>query len=135
MRFKRRMTPITRVDLIPMIDIVFQLVVFFMVSSTFIITPGIGIEFPESRTAEPVAMSRLVVTLVSSDEVYLSKERHTLESLDQALGDLSEEEREQAKTLILEADTEVPYGLIVETLDLLRENGFKGVNLKMREGE
>lgn len=135
MRFKRRMTPITRVDLIPMIDIVFQLVVFFMVSSTFIITPGIGIEFPESRTAEPVAMSRLVVTLVSSDEVYLNKERHTLESLDQALGDLSEEEREQAKTLILEADTEVPYGLIVETLDLLRENGFKGVNLKMREGE
>jgi biopolymer transport protein ExbD len=135
MRFKRRMTPITRVDLIPMIDIVFQLVVFFMVSSTFIITPGIGIEFPESRTAEPVAMSRLVVTLVSSDEVYLNKERHTLESLDQALGDLSEEEREQAKTLILEADTEVPYGLIVETLDLLRENGFKGVNLKMREEE
>jgi biopolymer transport protein ExbD len=129
------MTPITRVDLIPMIDIVFQLVVFFMVSSTFIITPGIGIEFPESRTAEPVAMSRLVVTLVSSDEVYLNKERHTLESLDQALGDLSEEEREQAKTLILEADTEVPYGLIVETLDLLRENGFKGVNLKMREEE
>jgi biopolymer transport protein ExbD len=106
-----------------------------MVSSTFIITPGIGIEFPESRTAEPVAMSRLVVTLVSSDEVYLNKERHTLESLDQALGDLSEEEREQAKTLILEADTEVPYGLIVETLDLLRENGFKGVNLKMREEE
>jgi len=129
------MTPITRVDLIPMIDIVFQLVVFFMVSSTFIITPGIGIEFPESRTAGPVAMSRLVVTLVSSDEVYLNKERHTLESLDQALGDLSEEEREQAKTLILEADTEVPYGLIVETLDLLRENGFKGVNLKMREEE
>lgn len=135
MRFKRRMSPITRVDLIPMIDIVFQLVVFFMVSSTFIITPGIGIEFPESSTAEPVAMSRLVVTLVSSDEVYLNKERHTLESLDQALGELSEEEREQAKTVILEADTEVPYGLIVEALDVLRENGFKGVNLKMRDEE
>ncbi len=135
MRFKRRLSPITRVDLIPMIDIVFQLVVFFMVSSTFIITPGIGIEFPESRTAEPVAMSRLVVTLVSSDEVYLNKERHTMKSLDEALSDLTDEERERAKTLILEADTEVPYGLIVEALDVLRENGFKGVNLKMREEE
>jgi biopolymer transport protein ExbD len=135
MRFKRRLSPITRVDLIPMIDIVFQLVVFFMVSSTFIITPGIGIEFPESRTAEPVAMSRLVVTLVSSDEVYLNKERHTMKSLDEALSDLTDEERERAKTLILEADTKVPYGLIVEALDVLRENGFKGVNLKMREEE
>lgn len=135
MRFKRRLSPITRVDLIPMIDIVFQLVVFFMVSSTFIITPGIGIEFPESRTAEPVAMSRLVVTLVSSDEVYLNKERHTMKSLDEALSDLTDEERERAKTVILEADTEVPYGLIVEALDVLRENGFKGVNLKMLEEE
>ena len=49
MRFRRRLTPEARVDLIPMIDVVFQLVVFFMVSSTFMLTPGIKLALPQRQ--------------------------------------------------------------------------------------
>ena len=134
MRFRRKLNPISRVDLIPMIDVVFQLVVFFMVTSTFIITPGIGIEFPRSETAEQVAMSKLVVTVVSEEEVYLNKEEYTLESFGEALGEISSEEKEELKSVVLEGDRSLPYNLIVQVLDLLRKNGFQGVNLKMQEG-
>ncbi len=133
MKFKRRLVPIAQVELIPMIDIVFQLVVFFMVSSTFILTPGIGLEFPESTTAEPVVMSRLVVTVAGEEEIYLNQEQYTFAELDDALQALSAEQREEAKTIVLQADTSIPYGLIVRALDLLRENGFQGVNLQMQE--
>lgn len=132
-RFRRKLNPIARVDLIPMIDVVFQLVVFFMVTSTFIITPGIGIEFPRSETAERVAMSKLVVTVVSEDEVYLNKEQYSFDGFRAALKEISTEDREELKSVVLEGDRSIPYSLIVKVLDLLRKNGFQGVNLKMQE--
>jgi biopolymer transport protein ExbD len=133
MRFKRRLSTQSTPNLIPMIDVVFQLVVFFMVSSTFIITPGISLVLPSSQTAEPVAMSRLVITVVDRDEIYLNKERYTLAGLNDRLAQISEEERKQIKTVILEGDRSISYSLLVEILDVLRRNGFKGVNLRTRE--
>ena len=133
MRFKRRLSTQSTPNLIPMIDVVFQLVVFFMVSTTFIITPGISLVLPSSQTAEPVAMSKLVITVVARDEIYFNKERHTLASLSSRLAEITEAEKEQIKTVILEGDRTISYSLLVEILDVLRMNGFKGVNLRTRD--
>ncbi|MBA7703813.1 Tol-Pal system protein TolR [subsurface metagenome] len=133
MRFKRRLSTQSNVNLIPMIDVVFQLVVFFMVSTTFVITPGISLVLPASSTAEPVLMSRLVVTVLSRDEVYLNKEKYNLAGLDKKLSELTEQERQEIKTVVLEADHGVSYSLMVMVLDVLRRNGFKGINLRTRE--
>lgn len=133
MRFRRKLSTNATVDLIPMIDVVFQLVVFFMVSSTFILTPGISLVLPQSETSEPVVMTRLVVTVVARDEVYLNKDEYTLNGLDAALEALSEEEQEEIKTVVIEGDREVSYSLMIEVLDVLRRHGYKGVNLRTRE--
>ena len=133
MRFKRRLSTQSAPNLIPMIDVVFQLVVFFMVSTTFIITPGISLVLPSSQTAEPVAMSKLVITVVARDEIYFNKERHTLASLSSRLAEITEAEKEQIKTVVLEGDRTISYSLLVEILDVLRINGFKGVNLRTRD--
>jgi biopolymer transport protein ExbD len=133
MRFKRRLSTQSTPNLIPMIDVVFQLVVFFMVSTTFIITPGISLVLPSSQTAEPVAMSKLVITVVARDEIYFNKEKHTLASLSSRLAEITEAEKEQIKTVILEGDRTISYSLLVEILDVLRINGFKGVNLRTRD--
>jgi biopolymer transport protein ExbD len=133
MRFKRRLSTQSTPNLIPMIDVVFQLVVFFMVSTTFIITPGISLVLPSSQTAEPVAMTKLVITVVSRDEIYFNKEKHTLASLNDRLAEITEAEKEQIKTVILEGDRTISYSLLVEILDVLRINGFKGVNLRTRD--
>jgi len=135
MRFKRRLATRTNVDLIPLIDVVFQLVVFFMVTSTFILTPGISLVLPKSTTSEPVAMTKLVVTIVSEEEIYLNKEPYTLQGLNEVLTELSEVERDAVKTLVIEGDSTVSYSLMVKVLDVLRLNGFKGVNLRTIEEE
>jgi biopolymer transport protein ExbD len=108
-------------------------VVFFMVSSTFILTPGISLVLPQSETSEAVVMTRLVVTVVARDEVYLNKDEYTLTGLDGALEAMSEEEREEVKTVVIEGDREVSYSLMIEVLDVLRRHGYKGVNLRTRE--
>jgi len=135
MEFRRHLSTRANVDLVPMIDVVFQLVIFFMLSSTFIQTPGISLVLPESKTAEPVVMTRLVVTIVSRDEVYLNKEPYDLEGLSEALRGLSEKEKDQIETAVIEGDRTVSYSVMVEVLDILRANGFRGVNLKLTERE
>lgn len=135
MRFRRRLQTRTNVDLIPLIDVIFQLVVFFMVTSTFILTPGISLILPKSRSSEPVAMTKLVVTVVSEDKIFVNKERYTLESLNRTLSELPTEELDEIKTVVIEGDSSVSYSLMVKVLDVLRLNGFKGVNLRTREEE
>lgn len=133
MVFKRRLKPIASVELIPMIDVIFQLVVFFMVSSTFIITPGIELQLPDSATAEPVVMSKIVITIVSPEEIYLNKERETLATAGEKLKELGTEGDQQKRSVIVQGDKSVSYSLMVRVLDLLRENGFTGINLRMKQ--
>ena len=132
MRFRQRLSPRVEVSLVPMIDVVFQLVVFFMVSTTFILTPGIDLVFPESSTSEPVIMSKLVITVVSRDEIYLNKERFDLSGMDLRLQELVLEET-AVRTVVLEGDRSIPYDLLVSVLDILRQNGYRGINLRTRE--
>ncbi len=135
MRFRRKLSTRTNVELIPLIDVVFQLVVFFMVSTTFIIAPGISLILPSSETSEPVAMSKLTVTVVSRDEIYLNKERYDIAELNRRLSRITEEERTEIRTVVIEGDEGVSYQLMIEVLDILRKNGFTGVNLRTREKE
>jgi len=131
--FRRRLKPVSTVDLVPMIDVVFQLIIYFMVSTTFILTPGIGIGLPESSTAEPVARTKIVITVADEDAVYLNRDRYDLAGLDLALSKITKDDREQIRTVIVEGDSSVPYTLLVDVLDILRRNGFSGINLRMRE--
>lgn len=133
MRFRRRLTPEARVDLIPMIDVVFQLVIFFMVTSTFMMTPGINMQFPASTTTEPVLMANVVVTVASPDEIYINRDRYSLASFEEALGALDEQERSEIDTIVIEGDREVSYDLLVKVLDRLRLYGFDSVSLRLLE--
>lgn len=133
MQFRRRLNARSVVDLIPMIDVVFQLILFFLVSTTFAILPGITLQLPTSSTAEPTAMTRLVIVVVNRDEIYLNKDRFTLTELEERLSKLSEAERAEIKSVTLEADRSISYGLTISVLDVLRRSGFRGINLHTLE--
>jgi biopolymer transport protein ExbD len=138
MQFRRRLSPNANVDLIPMIDVVFQLVVFFMVSSTFIMTPGIALDLPESSSSEPVVINRVVVTVVSNDQLYLNRDRVSFEELGELLAELDTQDERlegEARSAIIEANSEVSYATIVSVLDVMRRHGYRGIALRTLEGE
>ena len=112
-RIRRRLKPSVNADMVPMIDVVFQLVIFFMISSTFIQVPGIALTLPESETAEQVTVSELIVTIADNESVYLKQ-------------------REALSGVIVEGDKSVSYEAMVKCLDLLRRNGFEQIGLEMR---
>ncbi|MEE8440761.1 MAG: biopolymer transporter ExbD [Spirochaetia bacterium] len=134
MHFRRRLSPNANVDLIPMIDVVFQLVLFFMVSSTFVMTPGIALDLPESTSSEPVVLNRLVVTVASPSEVYLNRERVALTDLDSRLRELvGNGADDDPMSAVIEGDRLVPYETLVAVLDILRRNGYRGIALRTLE--
>ena len=136
MHFRRRLSPNANVDLIPMIDVVFQLVVFFMVSSTFVMTPGIALDLPESTSSEPVVINRVVVTIASESRIYLNRDEVSYDELDAQLAALEEQSERldaEARSAIIEANADVPYETIVSVLDVMRRNGYRGIALRTLE--
>jgi biopolymer transport protein ExbD len=133
MRFRRKFEAQAAVNLVPMVDVVFQLVLFFLVSTTLALVPGIRLKLPASGTAERERVGQLVVTVASATELWLNNDAVASPSeLNDRLAAMSEADRAALESVIIEADQQVPYGLMVEVLDALRRNGFKDVGLRTR---
>jgi len=135
MQFRQRPQPISIVNLVPMVDIVFTIVIFYMVTSTFIVTPAISLKLPQSTTASPTEMSKLVVTVEGPDAIYLNRTHYTLAGLAKALAAISPAERRSIGSIVLEGDRSISYNLMIQVLDVLRTNDFKNVSLRLRPAE
>jgi biopolymer transport protein ExbD len=130
MRFNRRLSPNAKPDLIPMIDIVFQLVVFFMLASTLRNDEAITINYPESTSAETVVVTKMQITLRDVDQIFFNGEQTDLRGLTSRLRGISEEEKSGINSVLLRGDKSISYELMVLVLDELRLAGFEGVSLK-----
>jgi len=123
MAFLQRKREEPRVDLTPMVDVVFLLLIFFMISTTFVETPGIEVKLPESSSKvtekEP---EEIKVFLSTSGEIYLQDERVSLVELQARLRVYGESAR--GMTFLLLADKEARHGAVVELMDAAREAGF-----------
>lgn len=130
MKFKRRLEARAGVDLVPMIDVVFQLILFFLVSTTFAVLPGIELELPVSATAESTRTNGITITVSREGTLYVNSEEVALDGLDEALLAVAVDGAREKVPVSLEADSSVPNGNIVQILDSLRRTGFVGVNLR-----
>lgn len=119
------------VDMTPMIDIVFQLILFFLVSTTFAILPGIKLNLPESHTAEGTSMKGITITAEKNGVLFFNEKEVSMKTLGDELiaydtGDAKKEEF----PVSLEADSEVTNGTIVKIFDVIRESGYCVINLR-----
>ena len=109
MAFARRKREEPRVDLTPMIDVVFLLLIFFMISTTFVETPGISVQLPESSSrVETRVPEEFKVQLSKEGEIFVGEERLTLEDLRQRLTGFGAKAR--GMNFALYADREARHG-------------------------
>ena len=119
----------------PMLDVVFQLILFFLVSTTFALLPGITLNLPESSTSEGVSTAGITITMKENGQIWYKSTEVDLETLSKELesfDQVSFEERAEYP-INLEADSLVTNGQIVTVFDILRQNGFSAVNLRTTE--
>ncbi|HPT83068.1 MAG TPA: biopolymer transporter ExbD [Limnochordia bacterium] len=119
-------------DITPMIDVVFFLLVFFMVFFTVRTAPlGLNVELPRAVTGNPQASARFEIAVDKSGAMYVSGSRVTSSQLRQALT-----ERLQVNPdmfVIVKADKEVRYEYVVNALDEVRAAGGYRLGLAVEQ--
>ncbi|NCG19702.1 MAG: biopolymer transporter ExbD [Rhodobacterales bacterium] len=133
MRFgaARRADPI--LDVTPMIDIVFQLVLFFMVSTQFVSSPGIQVDLPRS-SAQTVLTDEAHVNIwmTTSGAVYVDDvvvDTPELQRILKAKG-----KADPRTTVVLKADQGVPHGRVVGIMDMAHNYGLSNLAIATDPG-
>jgi biopolymer transport protein ExbD len=127
MRLKRRLEDDGGLLLTPLIDMVFLVVIFFMLNTTLSINPAITVDLPEAYTSQAVIEEEIVVTLTGSGDIYIGKQTV---SRDRFAAELKREMvRLQRTDIILQADALLPYRDVVAIMDLSRLSGVESISL------
>ena len=118
-----------QIDIAPLIDIVFQLLIFFMLTSSFIIQPGIRVNLPRAVTGGIVTEKNLVITVSAENVIYLDDKIVTLDELRARL------KKFKAKPLLIKSDRRSSLGRIVAIWDLCRDLGIANINIATNQSE
>lgn len=119
------------VDLSPMLDVIFQLILFFLVSTTFNLLPAINVNLPKSSTSSGAESSGITISVEENGTLWFNDEKVSEKELAALLSkfDTKEIERKNFPVLI-SADENVKNGKIVELFDIIRMSGFVSVSLR-----
>lgn len=124
--FSRPKKPALSLDMTPMIDIVFQLLIFFMLSSSFL-APSINLTLPKAVTRDEAKTQQIIVSVDQKGNVFLN----TLEIPWERLKGALEEKltKSEQKSVHLRGDAHMPYKFFVEVMDLARQAGASQISI------
>ncbi|SFL48398.1 ExbD/TolR family protein [Halanaerobium salsuginis] len=129
MNFKRPKTIKTGLDITPLIDVVFILLLFFMLTSNFIVENGLELNLPKSTTADEQTQNtqnNLVIFIDQSQHIFVGENQYNFSELNRLL--LKKETAGDLALVTLKADEKVPVGFMIQVMDVVRKiNGEKMV--------
>lgn len=123
---QRQRRPSIRMELSPLIDCIFQLLIFFMLSSTFL-TPAIQLTLPSATAGTSQNELEIIITLSESGDVYLNKMPTSLIALESELKRLLE--KSEKKSVTIRGDENMPYSAFLDALDITKRSGAIHVNV------
>lgn len=109
------------INVTSLLDVMFNLLLFFMVTTTFLSTPAIKLELPKAKHAEVIEQRPIVVYVDRDGTVYLNDEPVNVALLSAALeGKLTEADD---RSVVLKADSRVSHGIVVGVMDAIKGAG------------
>lgn len=112
-------------DITPLVDTVFNLMIFFALSLNFLALSGLKIKLPQAGVREIISSQKTVDVSITADErIYLNKKEVKVEELGRLLKDMQDM---GFKKLIIKADEKVHHGLVVRILDMAKRTGFQSL--------
>lgn len=118
------------INITTLIDVMFLLLIFFMVTSTFKNQPAINLVLPRSATATETVDTPSVLYLTSDDKIYLNDTLVDEARLPELLGELRASSNEDR--MVLRADESAAHGRVVALIDTIKQSGFTRVSLSAR---
>ncbi len=113
--------------LFPLLDLAFLLVFFLLLSSNFILQPGISVSMPFSRFTLGPQINQQIISITGGavPAIYFRDQKITIEQL----GPLLEAAKREGRSIIIKADRLTPYETVVEVTNAALEHGISAVAL------
>jgi len=108
-------------------DIVLLLLIFFLLSSTFIVQPGIKVQLPKADTSEEIVDKAITVTVAKGGVYYLNDMQLPIAELGAHLNSLMKER--STEVVIIKGDRNTEYWRIIEVMDICKKVGFTKFNM------
>lgn len=119
------------IDMTPMLDIVFIMLIFFIVTTTFVRDAGVEINRPQAQSAEPVDAQGARIAITAEGEIWLDKQQLDVRMVRPALERLRADE--PSLGVLIQADEDASTGLLIEVLDIINLMGIEQVAVATRE--
>jgi biopolymer transport protein ExbD len=114
-----------QIDIAPLIDIVFQLLIFFMLTSSFVMQPGIKVKLPRAVTSEAVKFENLEILVTAENVIYLNGAVISA----QELKTVFKQAGRRGQAVLIKSDKRASLGRVVEIWDLARDMGIAQINI------
>lgn len=108
-----------RLSIAPLLDMIFILLIFFVVTTTFSKMPGVSINRPEGTVVDKLPPNNLIIGVTEKGEFYINKKRYTLEQLESTLS-LKVKAKPNLSVVIM-ADKEVALKYVVQVMDACKK--------------
>ena len=117
------------IDLVPLIDVILVLIIFFVVTATFDARSVLKLELPRATGEANTDPAKALIVLVNADGRYFVDDREVLrsdvESLKSTIAEVAGNDRD--RPVMLRADARTPYQAVVTVYDALGQLGFRKV--------
>ena len=110
-------------DITPIVDTVFNLLIFFALSLNFIVTPGINVSLPQSDTNEIIRKSdEFIIEINKDNAIFVAGKQITKDELSLLLSDAAKKNKE--RLVIIQADQDSIHGSVVSVMDMAKRAGL-----------
>ena len=113
------------INVTPLMDIVFIMLIFFIVTSTFVKEPGVDVQRPEAQTAKVRKLASILVAITADNEIWINKEKVELDQVKINVESLKQENPKG--TAVVQVDAKADSRYLVEVVDQIRAAGVEDV--------
>jgi biopolymer transport protein ExbD len=123
---------ITDINVTPLVDIVLVLLIIFMVTATYIVSPSIKVDLPKAATGSEQSRTTLALTLSKDGALFLNGEQATHAEVTRFIG--AELPKNPDLQALIAADKSVPHGNVVGVIDLVKRAGVRKFAINVESG-
>jgi biopolymer transport protein ExbD len=117
----------SEVNLTPMLDVVFIMLIFFIVTASFVKEAGIDVTRPQASTATRKERGNILIAITANDQIWMDRRQVDPRALRANIERLHAENPQGS--VVIQADVESKNGLLVQVMDAARSSGVKSVSL------
>ncbi len=122
MKFEMENKPLNIFNFSSLTDIVLLLLIFFLLTSQFVIQTGVKVKLPGSKTNEQTLQTKLIVSITSDSKVFLGSESVGIDGLSLKLDEAAKNSTD--KNLVIRADKEVNIDMVIKVIDAAKGVGI-----------